>query len=173
MKSQRATCGHGELHYNNKWLQYTGKQFIVQSKPLFLTRVIYMYIYLSQESLPHNRFLMWAAVNYIFLFSCHHQADLWNIPTCPSCQNIICDFILWEKPAVTHFNSISWTGGTICFSCSLAPAENTCPVLTANTLSSKCLSRCCRVSRESRAYRALSIYWSGSEGNDMSRLRPW
>lgn len=109
-----------------------------------------IYIHLSQESFPHNRLLMRAACNWLwFELSCHHQADLWNIPTCPECHNIICDVVLWEKLGVTHFNSIAWSGGPICFSCSLAPAEITCPVLTANTLSSKCLSRCCGVSGES------------------------
>lgn len=72
---------------------------------------------------------------------------------------------------MTHFNSTAWTRGTIWFSCSLA--ENTCPVLTANILSSKCLSRCCEVSREPGAYRARNIYWTGSEGNDMGRLPSW
>lgn len=71
---------------------------------------------------------------------------------------------------VTHFNSIDWTGGPICFSSSLAQAENTCPLLTANTLSYKCLSRCCRVSGESWAFTAFTIYRTGSGSLDISHL---
>lgn len=80
-------------------------------------------------------------------------------------------FLMW---AVLHFIfSFLATKGTICFSCSLAHAENTYPVLTANILSRECPSRCCGVSRESGACTTRNIYWTGSEGNDMCPLLFW
>lgn len=116
---------------------------------------------------------MWAALNYVFSFVATIKQTYDIFP--PALHAITLFVILfyeksWRWLILIQLNEPE---AQSVFPSSLAPAENTCPVLTANILSSKCLSRCCRVSREPRAYTALNFYWTGSEGNDTSRLLFW
>lgn len=160
---QWVPCGDVELH--------DSKAVYFPKSALLLIKVIYTCtvnislrkLYLTMDSLCELQ----SIISLVLL-------PPWSRPVkCSHLPSVLKDYLCSpslpeESLGMTHFHSSARTRGAICFSCSLAAAVNTCPGLTANILSSKCLGRCCRVSRKSKTQ--CCIYVTGSEGSDIRHV---